>query len=135
MDILFLPISFADQLSRERYWWDNDLVRLMDEDIGRGRHLPTLARIGELGGFADWGEGPAHVRLTGCDLTDGDLWIFEHSPIVGYLDLRDTAVSDKGLQRLTTCQDLWFVDLTGTRVTQQGVNALKTAIPDVTVVT
>lgn len=75
-----------------------------------------------------------HAR--GKQVTDaGLIAICAGLPELEELDLRDTAVTDQGLQALAALATLRQLDLHGSLVTEQGVAGLRTALPncDITV--
>ena len=43
---------------------------------------------------------------------------------IEYLDLSGNLITDESLRRLRELQDLWFLDLKGTRVTREGIDRL-----------
>jgi len=69
------------------------------------------------------------LRLTGTGVTDACLLPLQGHPYLATLDLYSTSVSDAGLAHLAGLNALKWLTIDGGGVTQQGVNALRSALP------
>ena len=130
LELLFTPIEFIDFLFRDSFWIQNDMTDIEKENPGIASQLKLIERIGSLGGFVIWDDESVSVSFHEAVLADDELSIFEEFVIVDWLSLSDTGISDSGLQYLTKLNRMWHLDVDGTNVTDNGIERLKTALPD-----
>jgi uncharacterized protein with PhoU and TrkA domain len=104
------------------------------------RHLPEALSVLNLAGTSIGDLELKHLRgvrvliLRGTRVTDACLPHLEGDLI--HLDLRDTAVTDAGIERfieLRLFSSLRLLRLTGSRVTNEGHRKLRAALPNTTI--
>ncbi len=94
------------------------------KDVGDAG-MPILAKLTKL----------EHLGLGGTKVTDAGLPALAALPALKELSLGGTAVTDKGLQALAACKSLATLNLNNKmKVTQQGIDKLKKALPSLNVV-
>lgn len=75
----------------------------------------------------------SYVNLRGCRIGDADLACFTDLDDVDVLDLSETCVTDAGLEHLRGLIGMQMLILTQTQVTPHGVQMLKQALPQTTI--
>lgn len=71
------------------------------------------------------------VNLRQCKIDDGTLMnLIEEQPYLKFLGLERTSITDEGLKHLHTARNLEQLWLSGTKVTQQGLQLLQTTLPN-----
>ena len=113
-DAALEPVGRLSQLERLNLW----RVPVSDDGI---RHLKHLQKM-------KW------LNLDNTMLTDSGLGVIAGMPALATLHIGSTAVSNAGIKHLVELSNLREVFLARTAVDSSGVTALRTALPEATVV-
>ncbi|HYF00612.1 MAG TPA: hypothetical protein VEJ18_16950 [Planctomycetota bacterium] len=150
-----LDLCEVDGLSDEAMAFVGKLTTLKELDLGDAaissaglRHLAGLKQLTrlQLGWTRDVGDAglPLLAKLTklewlglgGTKVTDAGLPALASLPNLRELALPGTAVTDRGIQSLAGCRQLSVLNLgTSSKVTPKGIDALRRALPALTVLT
>ncbi len=115
-------------------------LRLLSTDLLSLRYLPEALSVLNLAGTLIGDLELKHLHgvsvliLRGTRVTDARLIHLEGNLI--HLDLRDTAVTDAGIERFTelhSFSSLRLLRLKGSRVTNAGLQKLRAAMPNATI--
>ncbi len=105
------------------------VAEMPDEDESKLAAPWGLGDIQRLGGHIirnEVGGGPAirYISLKGKDIKDEDIVKLRHLPVME-LDLSETPITDEGLMELRRNKSLRIVDVSGTKVTAEGIKKLQ----------
>jgi hypothetical protein len=112
----------------ERYFWDVGAVafpatrRLTDDDLH------------QLMNYLDRFNAVNQLKLSGSQITDAGLEsLAQVSDTLIILDLKDTAVSDRGVMHLKRLKALRDLFIRGTNISEAGVSDLQQELPNCTI--